>query len=47
MHERRFVLEPLCDVAANWIHPALGQSAASLRNSLAAANSQRIALWSD
>ena len=47
MHERRFVLEPLCDVAADWIHPILGQSAASLRNSVAAADSQRIALWSD
>ena len=30
MHERRFVLVPLCDVAASWTHPVLGTTAAVL-----------------
>ena len=30
LHERRFVLEPLCDIAANWRHPRLGLTAAEL-----------------
>ncbi|MGF1562871.1 MAG: 2-amino-4-hydroxy-6-hydroxymethyldihydropteridine diphosphokinase [Geminicoccaceae bacterium] len=34
MHERRFVLLPLCDIAADWIHPGLKVSAKSLLNRL-------------
>lgn len=30
MHLRGFVLKPLCDVAAHWRHPALGQSAEAM-----------------
>jgi len=30
MRERPFVLEPLCDLAADLVHPALGESVASL-----------------
>ncbi|MBQ9817712.1 MAG: 2-amino-4-hydroxy-6-hydroxymethyldihydropteridine diphosphokinase [Proteobacteria bacterium] len=26
MHQRRFVLEPACDVAPGWIHPVLGKT---------------------
>jgi 2-amino-4-hydroxy-6-hydroxymethyldihydropteridine diphosphokinase len=30
MHERRFVLEPLFEIAPNWRHPVLGLGAADL-----------------
>ena len=30
MHERRFVLAPLCDLAPGWRHPLLGTTAAEL-----------------
>jgi 2-amino-4-hydroxy-6-hydroxymethyldihydropteridine diphosphokinase len=30
MHERRFVLAPLCDLAPGWRHPTLGVTAAAL-----------------
>jgi 2-amino-4-hydroxy-6-hydroxymethyldihydropteridine diphosphokinase len=30
MHLRRFVLEPLCEIASDWRHPRFGQSAAQL-----------------
>ena len=30
MHQRRFVLAPLCDLAPGWRHPRLGQTAAEL-----------------
>ena len=26
MHERRFVLEPLAEIAPHWVHPVLGKS---------------------
>lgn len=30
LHQRAFVLAPLCDVAPGWVHPGLGRSAAAL-----------------
>ncbi|MDO4191434.1 MAG: 2-amino-4-hydroxy-6-hydroxymethyldihydropteridine diphosphokinase [Bacteroidales bacterium] len=30
MHQRNFVLKPLCDVAPNWLHPVLKQTAKEL-----------------
>jgi 2-amino-4-hydroxy-6-hydroxymethyldihydropteridine diphosphokinase len=30
LHQRRFVLEPLCEIAPGWRHPLLGLSAAEL-----------------
>lgn len=30
MHERGFVMKPLADIAPNWVHPILQQTAASL-----------------
>lgn len=34
LHERRFVLEPLNEVAPDFCHPSLGKSVADLRNDL-------------
>ena len=34
LHERRFVLEPLNEVAPDFCHPCLGKSVADLRNDL-------------
>lgn len=36
MHERVFVLAPLCDIAPDWIHPALHRDARSLLDALPA-----------
>jgi len=36
MHERMFVLQPLCDIRPNWRHPVLKQTARELLESLAA-----------
>jgi len=36
MHERMFVLQPLCDIRPNWRHPVLKQTARELMESLAA-----------
>ena len=33
LHGRAFVLEPLCELAPDWIHPGLGVSVADLRES--------------
>lgn len=34
MHERFFVLQPLCDVAPEWLHPGLGLTAGEMRDAL-------------
>lgn len=34
IQERRFVLEPLCQISPEWIHPVLDQSAESLMQKL-------------
>jgi len=36
MHERMFVLQPLCDIRPDWRHPVLKQTARELLESLAA-----------
>jgi len=36
MHERMFVLQPLCDIRPNWRHPVLQQTVRELRESLLA-----------
>ena len=38
MHERRFVLRPLCDFAPDWQHPKLAQTAAELLQGLPSAD---------
>ena len=34
MHERRFVLEPMCDIAPDWVHPTLHITMKDLLNQL-------------
>lgn len=34
MHLRRFVLDPLCEIAPKWIHPLLHESVTALRDKL-------------
>lgn len=34
MHLRRFVLDPLCEIAPQWIHPLLHESVTALRDKL-------------
>lgn len=42
LHERAFVLQPLCDVAPDWCHPTLGKSASVLLSELACNNGFRL-----
>ena len=36
IHTRRFVLQPLCDLEPNWVHPVLGRTASELLRELPA-----------
>lgn len=36
LHERAFVLVPLCDIAAEWVHPVLGKSVREMTKGLPA-----------
>ncbi|MBY0378994.1 MAG: 2-amino-4-hydroxy-6-hydroxymethyldihydropteridine diphosphokinase [Burkholderiales bacterium] len=42
MHQRDFVLVPLADVAANWLHPTLKMTVLELRDNLLLGNSSNI-----
>jgi 2-amino-4-hydroxy-6-hydroxymethyldihydropteridine diphosphokinase len=44
-HLRRFVLDPICDIAPDWVHPLLHAPASALRARLIATDPQRIMLW--
>ena len=43
LQDRAFVLGPLCDVAPDWVHPVLGQTAAALFEALAPADRAALA----
>lgn len=46
LHERRFVLEPLCDLVPDWPHPVSGETFASLLNKLPVSGVQRLrTIW--
>jgi 2-amino-4-hydroxy-6-hydroxymethyldihydropteridine diphosphokinase len=34
MHERRFVIEPLAEIAPDWVHPVLGKSVLNMLKTL-------------
>jgi 2-amino-4-hydroxy-6-hydroxymethyldihydropteridine diphosphokinase len=42
MHERAFVLIPLCDIAAHWQHPILGKTIAELTQIVDTSGIQRV-----
>lgn len=45
MHKRRFVLQPICDIAPHVVHPALNETMRQLLNSLPE-NEQKVVLMS-
>jgi len=45
MHERLFVLQPLCDFQPDWCHPVLGQTARALRDVLLKGTPNAVRLW--
>jgi 2-amino-4-hydroxy-6-hydroxymethyldihydropteridine diphosphokinase len=44
LHERRFVLAPLVEIAPDWVHPVLGRSMSELLAGLPA-EGQNVQLW--
>jgi 2-amino-4-hydroxy-6-hydroxymethyldihydropteridine diphosphokinase len=42
LHEREFVLAPLCDIAPNWRHPETGTTASSMFAALGACQARKI-----
>jgi len=42
MHERIFVLQPLCDVEPRWFHPAMGKTATQLLDTLLVRGNTRL-----
>ncbi|MFT5441838.1 MAG: 2-amino-4-hydroxy-6-hydroxymethyldihydropteridine diphosphokinase [Myxococcota bacterium] len=45
LHERAFVLEPMCDLAPNFVHPGQGIAIAALASRVR--NTQAVRLWKD
>jgi len=43
MHNRQFVLRPVCDIAPNWQHPHLGKTASALLDALLRAGEPALA----
>lgn len=42
MQDRAFVLVPMCDIAAGWVHPVLGRTAADLLTSVSTADAAEV-----
>lgn len=45
MHERLFVLQPLCDLAPDWKHPRYGRTAAQLRDGILKETADSVRRW--